>query len=461
MRLVLPPQGLHGVAGPPRRVDHDALGEPARPLRREAQPLQQVGQGGGEGGEVGVARPHGAVELRLGETGPRLEAGVPDVERLQRPAEAGRNEPRELRHLGRGEHGDEEGLDLALGDLAVALEAAGDEGRLVGAVGIHFGDRVEDPEEGGVAGVRLARGKVPASSLPGRRTLRRPHLVRLRVPEEAGIVDHRRRDLLAHDALHDFQDEPLPGEACRARVRVVGGQLVPQPPVGDEPQALGERPLARRRDQPVEAEVVGGDVLVRRREGPRRLLLHHRRHPDGEAVHQPRPRPGLPVPRGALLQALLQGVHGEVEEGQEGHPGAEEVLLHVRRQVEVGEQAVDGGDRARVELQRCRQLAAHLVQMPVHLLHHPFQAVEGGGEVAGIGEEVGLAEGGERRVVPVLGPPAPGDLHHSAADAAGVLRAVAGDEPVDGLGGGLLHGALLLCGSRPPAAGPRSPACRR
>ena len=70
---------------------------------------------------------------------------------------AARDQPPEVRHLGRGEHGDEEILDLPLGDLAVALEAAGDEGRLVGAVGIDLAHGVEDLEQGGVAGVGLAR----------------------------------------------------------------------------------------------------------------------------------------------------------------------------------------------------------------------------------------------------------------------------------------------------------------
>ena len=70
MGLVLPPQRLDGVAGAARRIDGDALGEPPRPLRREAQPLQEVGQAGREGREVGIALPGGPVELRLRDSPP-------------------------------------------------------------------------------------------------------------------------------------------------------------------------------------------------------------------------------------------------------------------------------------------------------------------------------------------------------------------------------------------------------
>ena len=211
--LVLPPQRLRGMAGAPRRIDRDALREPLRPLRREAQPFEEVGEAAGEGGEVGVARPRGAVELLLRMVGPRLEAGVPDVERLERPAEPPLDQPPELRHRRRGQDRDQEILDLPLGDLALPLEAAGEEGRLGRAVGVDRPHRVEDAEQGGVAGVRLAGGEIPDPLC--RRALHGSDLVGLGVPEQVGIVDHRRRDLLADDALHHLEDQPLPGEPVR------------------------------------------------------------------------------------------------------------------------------------------------------------------------------------------------------------------------------------------------------
>jgi hypothetical protein len=126
---------------------------------------------------------------------------------------------------------------------------------------------------------------------------------------------------------------------------------------------------------------------------------------------------------------------GEVEQGEEGHLGAEEVLIHVRREVELGEQAVRRRERTRLDVDGPGQRAAHLVEMAVDLLESPLQALEGGGELLGIGDELGFAEGGESLGVAVLGPPALGGLLDAQADAVGVVLAKAGEEAFDGRSG--------------------------
>ncbi len=264
-----------------------------------------------------------------------------------RPSRLSISRPRSAT-AGAVEDGDQELLHLPLGDLALPLEAAGEEGRLGRAVGVDRPHRVENAEQGGVAGVRLAGGEILARFL--RRAFQPGDRVGLRVPEQVRIVDHRRRDLLADDAFHHLQDQPLAGEPVRIRIRIVGRQLIAQSPVADQPQALAERALPRRplrgRHEPVQPQVVAGDVLLGGGVGAGNLLLHRRRHPQDEAVHQAGAGPGLAIPARPFGEPLRQGVDGEVEQGQKGHPGAEEVLVHVGGEVEIGQQAVRRAERA-------------------------------------------------------------------------------------------------------------------
>jgi len=122
----------------------------------------------------------------------------------------------------------------------------------------------------------------------------------------------------------------------------------------------------------------------------------------------------------------------KIEQSQEGRPGAEEVLVHVRREIQIGQQAVRGGERSGVHVDRPGQLAAYFVEMAVDLFQHPLQAAEGGGERRRIRDKVGLAKAGEGPGVAVLRPPAPGDLVDPVAGALGVLRSVALNEAIGG-----------------------------
>ena len=174
VRLVLPPHRLQGVAGAAGRIDLDVVGEEAGALGGEAELPVELRQPSGESAQVRVALLDDAVELLGAEAGARLEARVPEVERLERPAEPLGDQGAELAHLGRAEHRDQQRLDLALRDLAVAVEAAVDEGGGVGAVGIDPPDRLEDLEQPlvAVSGSRSARAGSAARPARGGRCSR-------------------------------------------------------------------------------------------------------------------------------------------------------------------------------------------------------------------------------------------------------------------------------------------------
>ncbi len=130
-------------------------------------------------------------------------------------------------------------------------------------------------------------------------------------------------------------------------------------------------------------------------------------------------------------------MEGEVEQREGGDALAEHVLVDVRREIQVDEQRIHRGGRHRrtaVDLDRRQQLAAHLVQMPVHLLHHRLEAPEAVLELGRVGLEGGLAEGDELLGAAVLRPPAGGRLRDAAADP---LRLLGAMPPQQTLGGAL------------------------
>ena len=419
------------VARPAGGVDHDALGKPARLLRCEPEALEHLGQLRLERLDGRIPLLHDAVEVRLAVAAPRLEAGIPDVERLQLAAQALLDQAGEVFDFLRLQRGDEQRLDLLLGDLALQVELPVDVRPIGRAERIDLAHRVKDVEELRVAGVRLAVGR---SILD---------LVVDRIPEHVGVVDHRRRDLLADDPLHDLEYHPLLRQPGRGGVGVMRAELVAQPPVGDEPQALGEQALSARINQAVHADVVVRDVLVRGSESLGGRLLHQGGHAQDEAVHHPGARPGRAVPYRPLLQPLLQRVHRKVEQGEEGRLRPEQVLVDMGRKVDRGEQLIHGRDVARVQVERRGQLAAHLVEMAVHLLEDLLHALEGRVQGRRVGDEAFLAEGREGRGIAVFRPPSLGHLLDPAPDAVGMLLAVLRDQPVDRLADGVRrHGRL-------------------
>ena len=115
--------GLERVAGAARGVHHDAPGEPLRLRRGEAESLQQarhvlrVRLGGR------VALPGERVELGLRVAGPGEEAAVPEVVRLERPAQPLADQLGDARHQRRGDDGLEQRAEPRLGNLVVEPEA--------------------------------------------------------------------------------------------------------------------------------------------------------------------------------------------------------------------------------------------------------------------------------------------------------------------------------------------------
>ena len=137
--------------------DDDVVGEEAGALGREAEAGQDAGQILGEGlrGRVALARLR--IERRLADAGARLEAGVPDVVRLERPLQPGADQRRDARPDGRLEHRAQQLLDLGRRNLALDLELAIDEGGEVGRGAVDLALRVEQALPARVADVRLAR----------------------------------------------------------------------------------------------------------------------------------------------------------------------------------------------------------------------------------------------------------------------------------------------------------------
>ena len=159
--LVVAPLRSEGVAGAARRLDHDMVGEEARLLFGESQCLEEARDVGrvGLGGWVLLARR--VVEILLRMLGERAEARVPDIERLERAAEALLDELRDPRAERRIEHRREERAHLRLGDLALAVEEARNVGRALGIVGILEGVGLEESLPHCIAGVGLARRFAP------------------------------------------------------------------------------------------------------------------------------------------------------------------------------------------------------------------------------------------------------------------------------------------------------------
>ena len=255
---------------------------------------------------------------------------------------------------GEVEHLVHHGGEARLGDLAVAIEAARDQGRRRRRVGILGALGGEVVEEHLVARVRLARGvdrlrRRALLDLGGRR---RRDLVGERIPVDGGVVDDHLRDRLVDDALHDLGDHPLLDEAALLE-RVVGLELVAQVPVAEQAQPARERPRPGRAvDEVVHEDVVFGDVQPGRRLGGVAPRQHRRRHAPLERLRQAHLGPLPPRPLLALSEPLGERRQREVGERDERDLAGEEIVGEMGRRVELGSCACRARSPARGRARR-------------------------------------------------------------------------------------------------------------
>ena len=206
-----------------------------------------------------IARSRDARQLRLGILRPRQKAAVPDVVRLERPTEPLLDERGHARHERRRNDALEQLLDARFGNLPVELEPPVDLGRREWRVLVRATRRAEVGEDHRVSRVLfpIARRHCLDGALSLRFHLFRLDLLggsggdaaRVDEPVEPRVVDHRTRDRLCDDLLHDCCNEPLPREPeRRVRFGVLGLDLIAQVPVADEPHAFGKQapPVARQ-----------------------------------------------------------------------------------------------------------------------------------------------------------------------------------------------------------------------
>ena len=427
-----------------RRVDDDVRIEKARFLGRETERFQEardvllVRRG------VRIARSRQARQLGFRVFRARQKSAVPDVVRLQRPPESLPDERRHARHQRRRDDRFQQLLDARFGHLAVELEAAVDLRRRQWRVGVGPAGSAEIGNENRVARVRLAIAR--------RDRLRRAvslnlHLVgldllrgrggdaaRVDEPVEARIVDHRSRDRLRHDLLHDRRDQPLAREPeRRIRFPVFRLDLVAQVPVAEEAHALGKQALPIARQRMVEPQIVSRDIDlgIGRSLGPglQRLGARAQRESPG----QPHRGPLLARPLRALRQHLVQRRQREVQEGDERQLRLEEILGGVRRQIDLGELLVDGKQPPEVHVRVPPQLALEVDEVPVHLLERFLEAAQQRGELARVGLEPLLGEGAPRPIVAVLRAPHRSDLPEALLDPRALRLAVLAHEQIDQL----------------------------
>jgi hypothetical protein len=339
-----------------------------------------------EGQRVGILRADDPVELLLVPLPLGPEAGVPDVEGLELPAEARGDQGPGAGRQGGFQHGDEQPLHFRFGDLPVQLETAVDQRGRVRGVPIHPLLGVEDLQPLLVPDAALGR--------PGRRlelpVLLREHLVGGWIPEEFGIVDDLPRDALVDDALHDPADHLLAGQPIG--VAVLRLQLVAQVPVAQQLQPRRKEGLALRRHQLPGEDVVLADVIVRLHVSGGQLLVDCRRNAGHEGVAQAGHRPLLAAPAPAPRQLLGQRIVGEVEDHDAGDALLEEVLDEVGRGGVLGEQVVHRERRPQVQVEGRHQVPPHLVEVPVDALEILVEALQGFGKPLRIGDELLLAE---------------------------------------------------------------------
>jgi hypothetical protein len=397
-----------------RSSRRDVVGQELCALRREAQGGQQARHVGGIGRRVGITPARHLVESAL-VLAPALEAGVPDVERLQRPPGALLDVARQPLAHRRFQDGAQQRLDLRFRDLAVAGEAAHQEGGVVGMVGIGRALGLEDAQPAPVTLVGLAfaagrgggaGGSVRVLHLRGR------HLPRLRRPVQERVVHHRARDLLAHDGLHHAGQQALFGQALR--IGVAGLDLVAQVPVAEQPLAGGEEPLPVRGEQVVGVDVVGAVVGAGLGVGLGQPRVDGGRHPRGEALGQPRLRPPAPRPGAALGQPLLERGQREVEQDHEGELVLEQVVREMGARVEGGQPLVQRELGADLQVHAAAQVASQRGEVAAHPLQGELQAAEGLVQRLAAREELRLHERPEGgRVAVLLAPVAP-HLRHPA-----------------------------------------------
>ena len=197
--------------------------------------------------------------------------------------------------------------------------------RRVGKIPVERPVRAEHLEHHLVAPVRLPLGLAPPT-----RVALSSNPVGLRIPLQLIGVDHRRRDLLVDDPLHDGRDQPLAGEPLVSS-GVERPDLVAEAPVGDQPLILLESSRIALVDQAIHTDVVAVDVAVGGGAGPGQPLERLGRQTVLEAPGQPRPRPALAGPARPLAQPLFERGDRVVEQRDKGDLAAEQILGHMGR----------------------------------------------------------------------------------------------------------------------------------
>ena len=117
----------HGVTGAARGINHNILGNVLRPLGREPEFHQQVGnvQLIGLGGRI-LLRNH-LIQLRLSVLAAWAKAAIPDIKRLERTLQPRFDKLRDLRDERRGQHLFQHGLNSGFRNLTIFVEAASDQ----------------------------------------------------------------------------------------------------------------------------------------------------------------------------------------------------------------------------------------------------------------------------------------------------------------------------------------------
>jgi hypothetical protein len=299
----------------------------------------------------------------------RLEAVVPDVERLERAAEALLDEPRRAGHQRRRQHLSNIARTRASGISRPRRRR----GRWRSARSASTGPR---------AG---RRGSWPAASRsgrppPGRRRRRRQRrvagdlvvdtrstgdLVRERVPVDARVVDDGGGDRLRDDPLHHRWMV-----RCRSSASARGyDALISSRRFQWEMRRMpsGKR---RRRRRPRGGASRCCSRRCTRRPRPRRdsCLVHLRRQPAAEALREARLRPLRRDQSAHAASRCSSVVSGKFSSTDEGDLVLEQVGAHVRRRVVRGEQPVERQDLAALDVRVHAQLPDGLEHEPVELL---------------------------------------------------------------------------------------------
>ena len=385
--------GAGSVPRPARGMDDDVVCDGIRFLLREAQLLEKVRNVLLVRFGRGVFLADDLVELRLAVLAALLEAGVPDVEWLERPTEPLLDRLRDARDERGRQDVFEHLADSSLGKLAVLVETPRDER------GGGLARRLEVRAQHRVAGVGLRRVRRFRRGLGGRRGRRRigvllgrrADLVRERVPVDVRVVDDGLRDRLRDDPLHHLLDRPLLREAVR-RVAVVRLDLVAQVPVRKEPHLRREKAVAAVVDEVVHPDVVLRDVRRRLGRRLRDRQVDGRRDALGKALRESGLRPLPPRPPFSFGEPLLERGQGKVQQDDERELVREEIVVDVRGGTPSVEDLIEGIDRAEVEIDLPAEVARDLDEVAVDRFEDELQPVEERVERLLLGGEV---DGGE------------------------------------------------------------------